>query len=47
LIQSTFVRVSCPTATTLIEIKQLCGVANDLPAHPAIRGGKLKNFPPR
>src|SRR6266478_6257007 len=27
LIQSTFVRVCCPTATTLIEMKQLCGVA--------------------
>ena len=25
LIQSTFVRVRCPTATTLIEMKQLCG----------------------
>jgi hypothetical protein len=33
LIHSTFVRVRCPTATTLIEMKQLCGVANDLLAH--------------
>jgi hypothetical protein len=38
---------SLPSGNNLIEIKQLCGVANDLPAHPAIRGGKLKNFPPR
>jgi hypothetical protein len=30
---STFVRVRCPTATTLIEIKQLRGVANDLLTH--------------
>jgi hypothetical protein len=42
LIQSTFVRVCCPTATTLIEMKQLCGVANDLLAHHAIRGGKSR-----
>jgi hypothetical protein len=42
LIQSTFVLVRCPTATTLIEMKQLCGVANDLLAHRAIRGGKSR-----
>jgi hypothetical protein len=42
LIKSTFFLVRCPTATTLIEMKQLCGVANDLLENRAIRGGKSR-----
>jgi hypothetical protein len=31
-----------PNGNNLIEIKQLCEVANDLLAHRAIRGGKSR-----